>query len=223
MEKFYIYLHIRKSDNIIFYVGKGHGDRAWFKRGRNEHWNNTVKKHGLEVKIMAENLTEEKAFDLEKTLIKFYGRKEMGLGTLVNWTDGGEGVSGIIVSQETKDKQSLAKQGYLPWNHGKKGVYSEESKRKIGNKTLERLSNGWVNPMTNKNHTEETKQKQRECKVGKYDGSKNPNAKKIIDNETGIVYDCVKDISNLLGKNYTTFLRTMKNEMKKGICKYEYI
>jgi hypothetical protein len=223
MEKFYIYLHIRKTDNVIFYVGKGHDKRAWCKRGRNKHWKNTVKNHGLEVKLIAENLTEEKSFELEKIFIEFYGRKDKGLGTLVNWTDGGEGASGTIVSEDTKKKQSLAKQGVLPWNHGKKGVYSEESKRKIGDKTLERLSNGWINPMTNRNHTEETKQKQRDCKLGKYDGPKNPNSKKIIDNKTGVIYDCVKDLSNLLGKNYGAFIRTLKNEMEKGICRYSYV
>jgi hypothetical protein len=197
MNKFYIYLHIRKTDNIIFYVGKGIGDRAWDHYGRNKHWTNTVKTHGYEVKILAENLSEDRAFSLEKTLIEFYGRKDLKKGHLVNWTDGGEGTSGR--------------------------VYSVETKRKIGDKTLERLSNGWVNPMTNKNHTKETKQKQRDCKIGKYDGSKNPNSRKIKDNITGEVYECVKDLSNSLGKNYSAFIRTIKDQMSKGNCRYSYV
>ena len=47
-------------------------------------------------------MTEEDAFKLEKHLIKSIGRRDLGLGTLVNMTDGGEGL--INCSEITKDK-----------------------------------------------------------------------------------------------------------------------
>jgi hypothetical protein len=188
MNKFYIYLHIRKTDNIIFYVGKGIGDRAWDHYGRNKHWTNTVKTHGYEVKILAENLSEDKAFHLEKTLIEFYGRKDLKKGTLVNWTDGGEGTSGRI--------------------------YSEETKRKIGDKTLERLSNGWVNPMTGKKHEEKTKEDHSKRMKGKFVGGKNPRARIILDVVNGIYYDTVKEYAELHSVNYSHLLMMVKGQRK---------
>jgi hypothetical protein len=49
-----------------------------------------------EVVFLEENLSEERAFELEKYYIKKYGRLDKGEGLLYNLTDGGEGVSGFI-------------------------------------------------------------------------------------------------------------------------------
>jgi hypothetical protein len=38
---------------------------------------------------------------------------------------------GCHLSKETKLKMSLSKKGYVPWNKGKHGIYSEETKRKM--------------------------------------------------------------------------------------------
>jgi hypothetical protein len=61
------------------------------------------KKYGLEVKILHENLTENEAFDIEKRLITEYGRLD-NTGCLINLTDGGEGVSGLIYTLEMKKR-----------------------------------------------------------------------------------------------------------------------
>jgi hypothetical protein len=94
MSKFYIYLHKRISDNIVFYVGKGCRGRSNQKYGRNNLWQKIDKKHGSYVEIYADNLTEDEAFEIERNLIKQYGRINDNTGTLANLTDGGEGVSG---------------------------------------------------------------------------------------------------------------------------------
>ena len=89
---FYVYLHIRKDTNEIFYVGKGKKDRASSKAGRNNYWNKIVKKaQGFTVKFMAVKLMEHEAFNLEKKLILQF--RNAGL-KLANITDGGDGVSG---------------------------------------------------------------------------------------------------------------------------------
>ena len=103
MTDFYVYIHRKATTGEVFYVGKGHGDRA-YEFGRNDHWNKTARKHGFSVKIVETGLQEWYALELEMDLIALYGRNDLGYGTLVNWTDGGEGVSGLIHSKETKQK-----------------------------------------------------------------------------------------------------------------------
>lgn len=77
------------------------------------------------------NLSEIGALALERRLIKWYGRIDIGTGCLRNMTDGGQGTSGRIFSEEHRKKISLAKKGkQIPWNKGKTGVYLKESNEK---------------------------------------------------------------------------------------------
>jgi hypothetical protein len=96
---FYVYGHY-KPDYNIFYIGKGHGRRAWKTTGRGEFWQNTVNKHGTyQVVLLHEHLSEDEAFLKEKEEIMFWGRRSDG-GFLINLTDGGEGTSGYVFTAE---------------------------------------------------------------------------------------------------------------------------
>ena len=88
---YYTYLHRRASDNLPFYVGKGHGDRAHQRYSRSKHWSSIVEKHGLKTELVAHWPTEQEALDHEKFLILCF--RDMGF-ELCNKTDGGDGVSG---------------------------------------------------------------------------------------------------------------------------------
>lgn len=101
---FYVYAHYRNDTNTVFYIGKGKGARATELIKRNKYWNNIVKKHGFTIKIWADNLTEDQAFAMEKEWIILYGRVDTGEGKLVNLTNGGEGTSGAIISEQTRQK-----------------------------------------------------------------------------------------------------------------------
>jgi len=63
------------------------------------------------VEIVAQGLSTYETKLLEMKLIKFYGRRNLGEGTLVNLTDGGDGGLGVIVSKETRAKLSAANTG----------------------------------------------------------------------------------------------------------------
>lgn len=88
-----VYLHRRKSDKEVFYVGMGGEYRPYqfHKPHRNNYWCNYVKKYGEPiVEVIKRNLTKQEAFKLEKELIKKYGRKIKNKGSLVNITEGGD-------------------------------------------------------------------------------------------------------------------------------------
>lgn len=90
-----VYRHIRLDVNKVFYIGIGKSDkRAYDKNGRNQYWKNIVNSTDYRVDILFDDLTWEEACEKEKEFISLYGRIDLGKGTLVNLTDGGEGSNG---------------------------------------------------------------------------------------------------------------------------------
>lgn len=137
MTHFYVYAHKLPDTDIIFYVGKGKGDRATNFRHRNNFWKRIVEKHGKpKVEYLVQEVEEEFAFLVEQEAISLYRKRGY---ILANLTDGGEGPSGRKHSPETIEKLSLKKQGYIPYNKGiKTGPLSPEHREKIKNAMLGR-------------------------------------------------------------------------------------
>jgi hypothetical protein len=114
---YYIYGYF--ENDIPFYIGKGSRNRIiehFYQINKRDYFHNKLRgmiKDNIpfEIKIIQDNLTEQKAFELEILLIQKYGRRDIGTGILCNQTDGGEGKSGSIHSTETKVKMSLARKG----------------------------------------------------------------------------------------------------------------
>jgi len=126
-----LYTHIRKSDGRIFYIGIGDKNRPYQKHGRNRYWHFIVNKDEYEVKILVENITWERACELEKNMITFYGRRDKGLGPLVNMTDGGDGACGVIPSKETIQKRvEKTQKPILVYNFIGELLYTFESTKK---------------------------------------------------------------------------------------------
>jgi len=144
-----VYEHLRNDTNEVFYVGIGREEkRAFSKHGRNPHWKNIVNKVGYTVNIIHKDIDHKEAKKIEILLIEKYGRKNLGLGNLVNMTDGGEGVLGLIFSDEARQKISEA-------NKGK--TFSEETRQK-----LSEANKGDKHPMFGKTRSEKTRKKMRE-------------------------------------------------------------
>lgn len=98
---YYTYAYLRK-DRTPYYIGKGKGRRI-YKKG-----NGQIKppKDKSRIIFLKKNLTEEEAFKHEIYMIAVFGRKDLGTGILRNRTNGGEGASGAVRSDEYKNKLS---------------------------------------------------------------------------------------------------------------------
>jgi len=107
---FYTYAYLRK-DGTPYYIGKGRGRRCFSRRKR------VPVPPKERILILKKNLTEEEAWQHEIYMIFVFGRKDLGTGILLNCTDGGEGSSGAIRSQQFKDNVSR----YMKSNHPMKG------------------------------------------------------------------------------------------------------
>ena len=121
----YVYRHLRKDTNEVFYIGIGKLKRRITElNGRNEHWKIIVESVGFIAEKIEDNLTWEAACEREKYWIEYYGRLDLKKGQLVNRTNGGNGDGER--SDDFKLKLRLM-------NLGK--VLSTEHKAKISNST----------------------------------------------------------------------------------------
>jgi hypothetical protein len=183
---YYTYAYLRE-DKTPYYIGKGKGDRAYRRRDKG------IKppKDKSRILILKQNLTEEEAFRHEVYMIAVFGRKDLGTGILHNRTNGGDGMSGFVHSDETKIKMSEAQRGRthsektkIKMSKVQKGrTFSQETKRKMSEthkgKTLSEEHKtkicmtmngrhvGERNPFYGKNHSDEHRRKISESQKGK--------------------------------------------------------
>jgi hypothetical protein len=91
---YYVYAYIDPKTELPFYIGKGHGNRAYShlteSRANTKNlkkWNKiaSLRKSGNEphVTILEDNLTEDTAYLHEEELIQQYGRKGIDPGGIL--------------------------------------------------------------------------------------------------------------------------------------------
>jgi hypothetical protein len=145
----YLYRHIRLDKNQPFYIGIGVNSRytrAHEKVKRNRFWRNVVSKTEYEVEIVLDNLTWQEACEKEKEFISLYGRRDLGTGSLCNLTNGGEGVVGVIRTEEYRQNLRKANLG-----------------KKMSAESIEKLKEALVG----RTHSLETRQKMSKTRTGK--------------------------------------------------------
>lgn len=167
---YYVY-KITNNNNGKYYIGKTNDlEKRWYNHvycalvnKENTYFYNAIRKHGalnFSIKQIEECDTEELALEQEIFWINELNARERGIG--YNMTNGGDGVSGLVHSEESKQKQRekmLGRKHSL--EHNKK--ISESNKGKIVSKEVkEKISKanlGENNGMFGKSITKETRKK----------------------------------------------------------------
>lgn len=173
-KRFYVYALLRPWNRVPCYIGKGqnfrvHDHAIMGEFHYNRHLANIFKKAGgaLPFEIIWETDEEAEAFAYEIDLIFLIGRSDKGLGPLCNMTDGGDGPSGIIQSEEAKQnrrekstemwnrdgfRENRAQKDRIRWNReGEREAQSQrltESWKKPGRRTeaSQKSSEVWNRP-----------------------------------------------------------------------------
>lgn len=182
-----VYVHRNSFTKEVFYIGIGNSKRPYDIVGRSVYWKRYVAKYGRTVHVLFEGLSWEESCQIEKYLIAYYGRRDIGIGPLVNRCDGGEGAFGQIgpwkgkkrpqLSIINKDKSIVRKDrtgskhtdkskskmrekkiGFIPWNKGTVGVQP---------KWTEEQRNKFISTRTGNKHSDETKKKMSDSAKGK--------------------------------------------------------
>jgi len=161
--RFYTYAYLRE-DRTPYYIGKGKGNRVYRK------YKGEIKlpKDKSKIIFLKQNITEEEAFKHEIYMIAVFGRKDLGTGILRNKTDGGEGSSGLKMSNESKQKMSKIHKGKtLSEKH--KQILTKYRIKKHSKETIEKLRKSKIGNKWNvgRELSEEHKDKIRQANVGK--------------------------------------------------------
>lgn len=186
---FYVYAHravSQRDKGDIFYIGKGRKNRAWAQGDRNIHWRSIVSKHGYTVEILAKDLTEEQAFDLEKSFIVICGQE-----VLCNMTMGGGGIAGYKHTAETKEIIRLTHQGAKRSPETLVKMSAWQKGRKLSDEVHAK--------MFGRVHTEEGRKRISEAKKGK----PAPYKMKKVQCSNGMIFDSQKHAVKWLGRDET--------------------
>jgi hypothetical protein len=103
---FYTYAYLRE-DGTPYYIGKGKGKRFKEKHSASI----AIPRCPDRILFLKKDLTEEEAFKHECYLIFVLGRKDLGTGILRNLTNGGDGASGRVCTEDAKLKSSQSNRG----------------------------------------------------------------------------------------------------------------
>lgn len=206
---YYIYRHVRKDTNEVFYIGKGTNRRGKYiyermyakSVGRNNWWKRIVAKCEYFAEVVMEFNCPNKCVEKEKELIVLYGRRDMKAGTLVNLTDGGDGSWGLKISEATRKKRSQNAKG----PRSQKWINAIRASRKNGGnsgvvKLGDKLPSAWC-----KNISEG--QKGPNNYMRGRTGREHPNSRLVLNQATGAVYDSV----TLAAAAYGYKLKTLYN------------
>lgn len=188
---YYVYAHRKLKSGLVFYVGKGSGDRAWQIKNRSLFWRRTAFKYGFAVEIINQNLSEQAAFELEIEMIsKFRKLKQCKC----NISDGGDGVK--VTHRWWGGKISKSLTG-LP---KPKGSENKNYKQFSSKEELRELYSKHGTPfLAEKFNVSTTTVWQRLKELGIPIRQVGSQRRKVICHQDGLVFDSIKNAAKYYG------------------------
>ena len=158
MNEFYIYRHTFANGAV--YIGKGKGLRAYsLVRKRLPKWWATYVKHGApNIEILEGGLDDAQALAAE---IKMIAELRLSDVNLCNLTDGGEGLSGYVVSEQTREKLRAANVGRVRSPETRAKI--KAAKSEVSDATRSKIRTA----LLGKKHSSETKLKRARSLTGR--------------------------------------------------------
>ncbi len=231
-----VYLHRRNDDNSVFYVGMGSRKRAFDKYSRNYYWKNIVKKHDYTCEIVAKDLSIEDAYELEMFIISELGRKDLNKGRLVNLTNGGDGhntpnseVIKTLIEKNRHNMKSVSqynKKGELIKTY--RSISFAANQTSFSRQHIRDCVNGkvktcggyaWVLSDVEYNHNPNRFDKGSNAMKG----GKNPNAKLVLNEETGVFYQSLSMAFKSQSKYKMSAFRAQISGQNKNTTNFKYV
>ena len=191
----HVYRHIRLDTNMPFYIGMGFDDnlKRAYEKGfrRSESWNNIANNFGYEVDILFQDIPIDLAKEKEKEFIALYGRVNLGNGTLINLTDGGNGMEGWKPTKETLLKMKEAAKVRGTWMLNTPEIIEKRANSMRGKKRTAEQRGNISKSLKGRKQPIELVEKARATKLlpENVEKSRNqPNCKKVICLNNGVVY-----------------------------------
>jgi hypothetical protein len=180
---YYTYAWLRE-DMTPYYVGKGIRNRAYCPHRRGDTYMSPPPKD--RVLFLKKNLTEFDAYKHENYIISILGLKSEG-GILINMSYGGEGSSGRVLSEETKEKIRQKNKNKKRTEEHKKLISQQVSQRRwwnngeIDKHTIECPGDGWVlGRLYSRKLSESEIENLRKINTGKYVSEKTRQKQSIL-------------------------------------------
>lgn len=209
-----LYSHLKPCGEV-FYVGIGSTlKRPYEKTNRNVFWKRVVSKYeDFTVEVIEENLTKEDACTKEIELITKFGRRDLGEGTLVNLTDGGESTYGRVMEQWQKDQMSKAMIGKsLGEENPNYGNYwTEEAKANMSAIISSKYKSGEMKPNLK---ALEKGRRNKEINFKKDPSKKLLMAKRVSENKSLYDYLKIDYITGEILEEFSSYLE-LKNKYPK--------
>lgn len=223
MENYTVYMHVTPNKKVYIGITCRKPQYRWCNgtgyKG-NKHFYSAIQKYGwenIEHLIIADGLSQQEAYSLEKELIKKHDATNPLKG-YNNSTGGGGGALGVKYSEETIKKRLAHRDYSNSWAKGKH--FTEEHRRKI---SIGRKG---------KKHTEESKQKMREAHIGyipvwagkrRNDEYRANKSIPIICVETGMRYFGTMEAERQTGIHHSNIVNCLKGKRNKaGGYHWEY-
>ena len=240
-----VYKHTSPSGKVYIGITGIDPVKRW-KQGysHNRHFSMAIKKYGWEnisSEIIARNLTQKDACEMEISLIKEYNSANRNYGYNIS-TGGESGRLGVKASKESIEKMRAAKVGKKLTEEHKKKISESEKGKIVSKETREKLRIA----NTGKKHTEEAKRKLSKIATGRKvseetkkkksmmnSGKGNPfygrkhtedakrkvsekNSKKVVCLETGEVFKSAVFASHCLGLNSSAVSGSINGKSKSA-------